>query len=162
MKVCNVVIMTIEEIRQFFDQRVPKEWFAGDPNVEADDEEILYVGVLPSGATAEKFREATRPERMQIADEAESRFGRKVSWGVEREGVTTLFTTQNTPVMTRLRLRERAVLDTLVGAGVARSRSEALAWCVKLVALHQAEWLAELREALVGVEHVRDVGPTLI
>jgi hypothetical protein len=64
--------------------------------------------------------------------------------------------------MTRLRLRERAVLDTLIDAGVARSTSDALAWCVKLVARHQAEWLAELREALVGVERVRAEGPTPI
>jgi hypothetical protein len=65
-------------------------------------------------------------------------------------------------VMTRLRLRERAVLDTLIEGGVARSRSEALAWCVKLVGRHESEWLADLREALSGVEHVRAEGPTLI
>ena len=35
--------------------------------------------------------------------------------------------------MTRLRMPERRVLDTLVDAGVARSRSHALAWCVRLV-----------------------------
>jgi len=85
-----------------------------------------------------------------------------VSWGVERDGATTLFTTQASPVMTRLRLRERAVLTTLIDAGIARSRSEALAWCVKLVERHQADWLAELREALAGVEQVRVGGPSLI
>jgi hypothetical protein len=99
---------------------------------------------------------------MAIAQEAESRFGRKVSWGVERDGVTTMFTTQTTPVMTRLRLPERTVLDTLIDAGVARSRSDALAWCVRLVGRHQAEWLTDLREALVGVEQAREEGPTLI
>ena len=99
---------------------------------------------------------------MAIAQEAESRFGRKVSWGVISDGATTLFTSLSTPVMTRLRLRERAVLDTLIDAGVARSRSEALAWCVKLVGRHESDWLAELRDALVGVERVRAEGPTLI
>ena len=64
--------------------------------------------------------------------------------------------------MSRLRLRERAVLDTLIDAGVARSRSEALSWCVKLVARHEREWLDELREAMTGVEQVRSGGPTLI
>jgi hypothetical protein len=108
------------------------------------------------------FRESSREERMTIAREAESRFGRPVSWGVERDGATTLFTTQSSPVMTRLRMRERAVLGTLIDAGIARSRSEALAWCVKLVERHEADWLADLREALVGVEQVRVGGPSLI
>jgi hypothetical protein len=144
----------------FFDQRVPKEWFTSSVVVESDDDEILCVGALASETGVEEFRERTRADRMTIADAAEERFRRKVSWGVDRDGVTTLFTTQNIPVMTRLRLRERRVLDTLVDGGVARSRSEALAWCVKLVARHQSEWLGELREALVAVEHVRAEGPS--
>jgi hypothetical protein len=97
-----------------------------------------------------------------IAQETEARFGRPVSWGVEHDGATTFFTTQSVPVMTRLRLRERAVLSTLIDAGIARSRSEALAWCVKLVERHQADWLAELREAFADVEQVRTGGPSLI
>ncbi len=150
------------EIQRFFDDKVPKDWFAGPSVIESDDDEIHYVGVLPPGAGADGFRERTRAERMAIAQEAESRFGRKVSWGVKRDGVTTMFTTQSTPVMTRLRLPERTVLDTLIDAGVARSRSDALAWCVRLVGRHQAEWLADLREALVGVEQAREGGQTLI
>jgi hypothetical protein len=151
-----------DEIQAFVQANVPDGWFDGPPAVEADEEEILVLGVLPLAQTVDGFREATRQERMAIAREAESRFGRPVSWGVEREGATTLFTTQSTPVMTRLRLRERAVLTTLMDAGIARSRSEALAWCVKLVERHQADWLAELREALAGVEQVRVGGPSLI
>ena len=38
------------------------------------------------------------------------------------------------------------MLDTLVDAGVARSRSEALVWAVRLVGQHADEWLAELRD----------------
>jgi hypothetical protein len=151
-----------EQITHIFSERVPQEWFGGHQTIEWDDDEILCVGPLPSGTSIESFREATRARRMEIAEEIESRFGRTVSWGVVREGVTSLFTTLSTPTMTRLRLRERAVLDTLIDAGVARSRSDALAWCVKLVACHQAEWLAELREALVGVEQVRAEGPAQI
>ena len=150
------------EIREFFEGRIPAEWFVGPPNIESDEEEILCVGAQPAGATAHGFREATRQERMAMAREAESRFGRVVSWGVEHDGVTTLFTTHSAPVMTRLKLRERAVLETLIDGGIARSRSEALAWCVKLVARHQGDWLAELREALGAVEQVRVGGPTLI
>jgi hypothetical protein len=150
------------DIQRFFDDKVPKDWFTGPPSIVSDDDEIHFVGVLPPGVGVDTFRERTRPERMTIAQEAESRFGRTVSWGVDREGITTMFTTQSTPVMTRLRLPERAILDTLIDAGVAKSRSDALAWCVRLVGRHQAEWLADLREALIGVEQARAGGPTLI
>ena len=74
--------------------------------------------------------------------------------------VTALATKVSVPAMTRLRLEERRVLDTLVEGGVARSRSHALAWCVRLVAQRQDEWLKDLREALSGVEKVRGEGPT--
>ena len=70
-----------------------------------------------------------------------------------------MFTTLSVPVMTRLRQSERRVLDTLVDAGVARSRSDALAWCVRLTGEHADAWLAELRDALRRVEEVRAQGP---
>jgi hypothetical protein len=108
----------------------------------------------------DEFRDATRHDRMAIADQVEAHFARKVSWGVTQGDVTTLFTTYSPPITTRLRLSERSVLDTLVRAGVARSRSDALGWCVKLVARHEADWLSNLRDALVDVERVRDSGPS--
>ncbi|HEY3195492.1 MAG TPA: hypothetical protein VGK42_09675, partial [Candidatus Dormibacteraeota bacterium] len=61
--------------------------------------------------------------------------------------------------MTRLRMPERSILDTLVAGGVARSRSDALAWCVRLVGMHQEDWIRSLREALVKVDEVRSKGP---
>ncbi len=164
-----------EELEGWFAGRVPAGWFAGAPEVTADREEILVVGTLadpelPEGAAPETaaaareariggFREDTRGERMRIADEAQHRFGRKVSWGARCGDARSLFTTLSVPAMTRLRMPERAVLDTLVDAGVARSRSHALAWCVRLVAEKQEEWLKDLREALVHVERVRSEGP---
>ena len=149
-------------IQSFFESRVPKDWFQGSPTVDFDDDEILVIGILAADRSIEVFREESRPKRMAIASEAEARFHRKVSWGVENDGRRLLFTTQSLPVTTRLRLPERTVLDTLVDAGVARSRSDALGWCVKLVARHEAEWLTDLRGALVDVERVREEGPTLI
>ncbi len=154
--------MTQDEVSSFLGARVPTGWFEGPLSVEMDDDEILCVGALPPGTGVESFRDQTRSERMSIAGDAEARFQRKVSWGVVHDGVRTVFTSQSIPVMTRLRIGERAVLDTLIDAGVARSRSDALAWCVKLVGRHQADWLAELREALVSVEQVRATGPTLL
>ena len=148
---------------------------AGPPEVTVDSEEILVVGTLappdlPNDVTAEAaaaarsaridgFREDTRERRMRIADEAHHRFGRRVSWGAECGDVRTLFTTVSVPAMTRLRMDERRVLDTLVEGGVARSRSHALAWCVRLVAQKQEDWLKDLREALSSVEEVRGQGP---
>jgi hypothetical protein len=70
-----------------------------------------------------------------------------------------MYTTHSVPVMTRLRQNERTVLDTLVDAGVARSRSDALAWCVRLVGEHEDSWLSDLRTALQHVEQVRAEGP---
>ena len=106
-----------------------------------------------------RFREETREARIEIAREAEQLFGRKVSWGVVSEDRKVMFTTLSVPVMTRLRQAERRVLDTLVEAGVARSRSDALAWCVRLVGEHEDSWLTALRDALRHVEQVRAEGP---
>jgi hypothetical protein len=105
------------------------------------------------------FREDSRAQRMTIAREAEHRFDRKVSWQVTVGDRSELFTHVAAPVMTRLRQPQRQVLDTLVDAGVARSRSEALGWCVRLVAQHEDDWLAELRTAMTAVADVRAKGP---
>ena len=164
-----------EHLQGWFAGRLPADWFAGAPEVSYDRDEIQVVGTLaepelPADATADTraaaltarisgFREDTRGRRMQIADEAQRRFDRKVSWGAECGGERHLFTTLSMPAMTRLRMPERKVLDTLVDAGVARSRSHALAWCVRLVAERQDEWLKDLREALAKVEQVRADGP---
>jgi hypothetical protein len=162
------------KVRSWFTSRLPADWFAAAPDIQVDREEITIVGTLddpgPSGgseaeqaAAAEgrirKFREETRSRRIEIAREAEHRFRRKVSWGVSCGPVSEMFTTLSVPVMTRLRQSERRVLDTLVDAGVARSRSDALAWCVRLTGENADEWLSRLRAALRHVEEVRDQGP---
>ena len=98
---------------------------------------------------------------MRIAREIEHRFRHKVSWGVKIADTERLFTNAAVPVMTRLRMPERHVLDTLIDAGVARSRSEALAWCVKLVATKQGEWIEELRQSLEHVQKARESGPSV-
>ena len=162
------------EVRGWFTGRLPGDWFTAAPNIQADREEITIVGVLPDPETAgesdaeraaaaegriRRFREETRGRRVEIAREAEHKFRRKVSWGVTCADVTEMFTTLSVPVMTRLRQPERRVLDTLVDAGVARSRSDALAWCVRLTGENADAWLARLRDALRHVEEVRDEGP---
>ena len=162
-----------QEVQGWFAGRIPDEWFQGPAEVSVDGDEILVVGSLdepevPEGASADtarvarikRFREETRDARMAIADEAQRLFGRTVSWGASVGEVQRLFTTLNVPVMTRLRMPERTVLDTLVEGGVARSRSEAMAWCVRLVGQHQADWIEDLKDALTHVQKVRAEGPT--
>jgi hypothetical protein len=159
----------------WFVGRLPDGWFTGPPEITYDRDEILVVGALPEPEQAkgadeetraaarrariESFREETRQQRMRIADQAEAKFGRKVAWGAVCGDERMLFTSLSVPVMTRLRMQERAVLDTLVEANVARSRSEALAWCVRLVRDHEGEWIDQLREALAHVDEARAGGP---
>jgi hypothetical protein len=166
---------TPEEIRGWFTGRLPEAWFTEPVDISIDREEITVVGripepTLPEGTTdAERaaafagrirsFREETRGRRIEIALEAEHVLDRKVSWGAQCGERRELFTTLSVPVMTRLRQPERQILDTLVDAGVARSRSHALVWCVKLVGKHADSWLAELRQAMESVERIRNEGP---
>ncbi len=164
-----------QELRGWFTGRLPGEWFTEPVGIVLDREEIAVVGTIADpdvpadGSDAarsaavegrvRRFREQTRERRIEIAREAEHRFGRKVSWGVVCGGQKAMFTTLSIPVMTRLRQPERRVLDTLVDAGVARSRSDALAWCVRLVGKNIDTWLEDLRAALRRVEQVRKEGP---
>ncbi|MFQ5558552.1 MAG: hypothetical protein ACE5GB_13735 [Acidimicrobiales bacterium] len=164
--------VTTEELRSWFAGSMPDDWFDEPAVVSFDRDEILLTGALAlpelgpdddpavaARARIEAFREGSRQQRMAIADRARRTYLRTVSWAVRCGDEAASFTTANVPVMTRLKMQERAVLDTLIDAGVARSRSEALAWCVRLVADNESEWIDELREALEAVVELRDRGP---
>jgi hypothetical protein len=164
-----------DDISAWFAGKVPAGWFVGPPEAANDGDEILVLGTLPdvdlAAGTSEdgraaarlaridRFREETRDDRVRIAREAERQFRRKVAWGARCGDQTKIFTTLSVPVMTRLRMPERSILDTLVAGGVARSRSDALAWCVRLVGMHQADWIKGLRDAIVKVDEARGKGP---
>ncbi|KOG55858.1 hypothetical protein ADK75_09660 [Streptomyces virginiae] len=148
-----------EQLRTWFAERLPVDVYASLDSVAVDREEITVVGVVPATESVKEFRERTREQRMEVAREAESLYRRKVAWGVRAGEETTLFTHLAVPVMTRLRQSERQVLDTLVAGGVARSRADALAWCVRLVGRNTDEWLTELRDSLDKVQQVRSQGP---
>ncbi len=160
----------------WFAGRLPGDWFTAAPQVRIDRDEIIVVGQLPdlteefaddaARAAAEagrisRFREDTREQRIEIARQAQHRYGREISWGARLGDTEELFTTLSAPVMTRLRQPERQVLDTLVDAGVARSRSDALAWAVRLVGQNADNWLGELRQAMEQVNRLREAGPDL-
>lgn len=164
-----------EKVRGWLTGRLPGDWFEGDTELSIDRDEILVVGRIPApeqdqnvsaaersaaeSGRIKQFREDTRERRIEIARELEHAARRKVAWGVRCGDTRTVFTSLSAPVMTRLRQPERQVLDTLVDAGVARSRSDALGWCVKLVAQHSETWLSDLRAAMTKVEEVRNAGP---
>lgn len=162
-----------DDTAAWFAGRIPDAWFAGAPRVQVDRDEIVVIGTLTepadvdgddamriaAAARIEAFREDTRAARMKIADAAQHRWRRAVSWGATCGPVDEIFTNASVPVMTRLRFDDRRVLDTLIDAGVARSRSEALAWCVKQVGDHQSEWMDRLRDAMTEVERIRAEGP---
>ena len=168
--------MSTEAIAAWLTGRLPDGWFSAVTDVVVDRDEITVIGTLPAPPTPapetgsdvvaeaeegriSRFREETREQRMLIAREAEARYGRTVAWGAQAGGTTALFSNRSVPVMTRLRQPERQVLDTLVDAGVARSRADALAWCVRLVGRNSDAWLGQLRDAMSHVERVREQGP---
>lgn len=163
-------------IEKWFNAHADDEWASEGIGITADDDEILAVVRLSTAdedlpedsddkevaykRIARQFRRGTRESRMTVAEEAQRLFERKVSWGVKTGEDTYLFTHLTVPSMTRLRIAERGVLDTLVNAGVAGSRSEALAWCVKFVGKNEKAWLSDLRDAFKTVEKVRRDGPS--
>ncbi len=163
------------EIRSWLAGRLPQGWFLEAPEVLADRDEILVIGKIEDVTTSEgvdvatarsgrikKYREDTREERMRIAAEAQGKFGRHVSWAVRIGDTGELFTHLAVPVMTRLRIRERSILDRLVRSGVVQNRSQAMAWCVKLVGQHTEDWLGELRSAMSKVDELRRQGPNTV
>jgi hypothetical protein len=162
------------EVVAWFRGRLPDEWTAVAPTVTVDRDEITVIVTVPApdlgdlddvaraeaiAGRIQRFRDETRDRRIEVARVAEHRFERKVSWGVTIDDRTVLFTHLAVPTMTRLRQSERQVLDTLVAAGVARSRADALAWCVRLVGEHTDDWLARLRAAIGDVDRIRAEGP---
>lgn len=165
-----------ERVRGWFTGRLPEEWKVAAPRITVDREEITVVLTIADTTLADDasaieaaetragraraFREDTREARMEIAREAQHRFERKVSWGLMVGDHEELWTHIAVPVMTRLRQPQRLVLDTLVDAGVAKSRADALAWCVRLVGQRQDDWLQQLREAMQSVAEVRKQGPS--
>jgi len=159
------------EAAAWFAGQLPDDWFTGPLDVAVDRDEIIVTGTLgmpdnvPDGAGAAEtaansrisaWREATRQQRMSVADIAQSRWQRHVTWAARCGDQEVRFTSAAVPVMTRLLFEDRQVLDTLIDAGVARSRSEAMAWCVNQVGQNRAEWIDKLREAMSEVERIRN------
>jgi hypothetical protein len=145
----------------WFAERLPSEWLAGPADIDVDREEVVVVLPLSAGSDSGEFREATRAKRMQVAQQAEETFGLKVSWGTLVDGRRRLYTTMRAAVTVPLAISERQVLDALVAAGVATDRSEAVAWCIRLVSHHESDWLRDLRDAVAAAPTPRRRDPPL-
>ena len=172
--------MTTTEVRRrscagWFSGRLPEDWFRARPRSRSTGRRSASSAGSPSPTSPRRVRRRTRRRPSPGRSSASAR--RPASSGstsparpstasaARSPGASSAATARRcsprcrVPVMTRLRQPERRVLDTLVDAGVARSRSEALAWCVRLVGQNADEWLAELRDALLHVERARAAGP---
>jgi hypothetical protein len=161
-----------QELSAWFAGNIADDWFTEPVTIAFDRDEIVVSGGLPmpkidgdadaavaANERMNSFRLTTRDDRIAIAARAEAHFQRKVSWAVTCGDQEMDYTIASVPVMTRLHMEERQLLDTLIDAGVARSRSEALAWAVRLVADNEAEWVDKLRNAMSEVEELRNEGP---
>lgn len=145
--------------------RLPADLVASAPQLLTYDDELVIMLLVAAGAEGlgeaaahgriAELREASRPLRVQLARELQAVLRRPIAWGMRLGEAEELFTTRSTPVMTRLNRNERDVLDTLVAAGVADTRSAALAYVVRAFAIAHGEWLAEVRQAIEQVQQVR-------
>jgi len=98
-------------ISAWFTGRLPQTWFTGPAAVSLADAGIQVVGALPAVELAAgaddsaraaaaagriaRFREDTRPERIEIAREAQEKFGLAVTWGASSYDTSLLFTPGN-------------------------------------------------------------------
>lgn len=92
------------EIAGWVSGTIPADLYAGPPTVTVDDDEILVVGPVaapevPAGLDADgvtearrarvrAFREETRGARIGVAQQAEVRFARTISWGATAGGTS--------------------------------------------------------------------------
>jgi hypothetical protein len=146
-------------VHRWFVPRLPAHGLPGPAHVDVDRDEILLLVQPPDDVTTAEFRESTRALRIRLAREAEETFGRQVSWGTLRQGARRLFTTVRTAVTAQLAMPERQVLDTLVSAGVATDRADAVGHCIRLVGQHEADWLADLCDAVAATPDGRPERP---
>jgi hypothetical protein len=164
-------LVKAQELQRWLQGRLPDQLLAAPPEVSVYEDEVVVLlpitseslDALPPDADKRaselrligERREETRALRMRLAHDLQAMVSRPVAWGMRVGETSILFTTRSAPVMTRLGRAERDVLDTLVAAGVADTRSAALAYTVRAFAAEHADWLAEVRAAIEQVDQVR-------
>ena len=159
----------------WFAGRLPDEWTAaGEPELTVDREEVTVVITIAEPELADDADGPTRAEAVAGASAGSARTPRATHRDRPRG---------RAPVRTKGcvgragRRPDRAVHssrrpghDPVASArttcarhprraGVARSRADALAWCVRLVGQHTDDWLAKSRAAIADVERLHAEGP---
>ena len=169
-RACNDVIMITDETRErvagWFAGRLPQEWQATPAQITIDREEITVRLSIPDvewarTQTAARSRGAGRPgQGVPRGDPRQADGDRPRGRApLRRQGVVgTAGRRGRRRAQRALDPRRRAGDDPAAPAAadgpghprrrrVARSRADALAWCVQLVGQHEDDWLTELRDA---------------
>ena len=158
-----------QELTRWLLSQLPASVTGSDPEITLDADELLIIlnlntDSLKDGCEALKKREQelierrrseTRKLRIQLGRQLEEISGCAVSWGMQAGGTVELFTMNTVAVMTRLSHAERQVLDTLIAANVANTRSAALAYIVRAFAIEHQEWLNQAQEAAKHMANLR-------
>jgi hypothetical protein len=159
-----------QELTQWLLSQLPASVVGSDPEITINADELLITlnlnteTLMGKGealknaehALIEHQRSETRTLRIQLGRHLERTYGCAVSWGMRAGGTVQLFTTNTTAVMTRLSRTERQVLDTLIAANVANTRSAALGYIVRTFAIEHQEWLNQAQEAAKHMTNLRE------
>lgn len=158
------------ELKEWLLHQLPPAITSCETEVTSDEDEMLVILHLDTSALGETkenerkrveqacivhYRAETKALRIQLAREIHEQYGYTVTWGMRAGKTIQFFTNNQKPVMTRLSYYERRVLDTLIAANVANTRSAALAYIVRTFAAEHQDWLDDVQEALVHVEQLR-------
>ncbi|MBV9230990.1 MAG: hypothetical protein JOZ18_16900 [Chloroflexi bacterium] len=161
----------LADLKQWLLQQFPATIVSSDPEITVNEDELLIILHLNTDTLAsegearsqaestliEHYRHETRTLRIQLGRQIYRTYGFVVSWGMRAGETLQLFTNNNTvPVMTRLSGEERRVLDTLIAANIANTRSTALSYIVRTFAAEHQDWLREVQEASMHMAQLRE------
>lgn len=167
----TATVSDLQELAQWLCGQLPASVLGNDPEVTIDADELLIILTLETEmfvdegeATrrraeqelVERLRSQTRQLRIQLGRHLERTYGCAVSWGMRAGETLELFTPNTAPVMTRLSRQERQVLDTLIAANIAHTRSAALSYIVRLFAAEHQEWLNTVQQAVQQMTSLRE------
>ena len=165
----TATINDAQELSQWLLSQLPASVTGSDPEINIDADELLVTLNLSTDTLKgdgealkkleqeliERQRSETRKLRIQLGRHLERISGYAVSWGMRAGGTVQHFTMNSVAVMTRLSGPERQVLDMLIAANVANTRSAALAYIVRTFAAEHQEWLNQVQEAAKHMSSLR-------
>jgi hypothetical protein len=165
-----------DEIKSWLLEQLPSSVLASDPEINIESDELLVIlhvavdSVTGEGearaqserALIDRLRTETRALRIHLGRSINRTYGMIVSWGMQAGETLQRFTSNTTvPVMTRLTRTERHVLDTLIAANIANTRSTALSYIVRTFAAEHRDWLNEIQGVARHMARLRKQVPSL-